>query len=613
MLSYLTQSRALKLGAIVSLIATVLGSARVMADTDAATVAAMLQARFENAPEGDLGAPDRGAVKAFYAARGYRPVWVDETGPTRAATRIISELSHAPEWGLSADDFGLDAVKQPMPEGRWSASQTAEAELELVGAILRYARQARGGRIPEPAKQLSSFIDRRPLLPDITAVLEQISIDPNPDQALRAFQPQHDQFFKLKSLLQSLRFQASKQEESGIRRNGPVLSLGDRHPDVAALRRRLNLGEPSVESDRYDAGLAGAIKRFQAENSLRVDGIVGPATRQALNADLGEKIRAVIANMEAWRWMPEDLGEAHIFVNVPAFSLDYIENGIPKFHDRVVVGQRGKQTPIFSMPMTSIVLRPEWYLPDSIKLEKLVSGGRSLESRGYVVRRNGRTIKSWKIDWSKAALSHYEIYQPSGDSNALGLVKFLFPNKHSVYLHDTPSKSLFNASQRLFSHGCVRVKNPLKLAQALLDADNVETRFDVPKLARIGPGNNKVVLQRSIPVHIGYFTVWIDVDGKTRYLQDPYGHQERILLALDEKWDQLIDKGVDHPAVAADSARLKNIRYSPPGRSAQVKKIIPSGKMGLAAPTGPTTTPQTAWNRSSGVSVGEMIRRSLVD
>jgi murein L,D-transpeptidase YcbB/YkuD len=299
-----------------------------------------------------------------------------------------------------------------------------------------------------------------------------------------------------------------------------------------------------------------------------------------------DKIAAVIANMEEWRWMPRSLGETHVLVNVPSFSIVLTEKDRPVFEDRVVVGTASTQTPIFSKDMTTIVLRPQWYLPDSIKLSALLTG-RSIESQGYVVMRNGRRVDSAHVDWAKANLKQYEIFQPSGDDNALGLVKLLFPNKHSVYLHDTPSKHLFDEPVRLFSHGCMRVRNPQVLAQRIFDIDRGAAVPDVKRLVRSGPMNNQFALLTPIPVHVGYFTVWVGADGEAQYFKDYYGHQKRITLALAGKWDQ-IDVGEDHLA-AVDASLLKKVKIGD-------KKDEDS---------------DSAVASSSGDTVGDLIRRSL--
>jgi murein L,D-transpeptidase YcbB/YkuD len=475
-------------------------------------------------------AQDREAVGAFYTARECRPLWVDERGPTPAAQRTISEIEHAADWGLNASDFKFEAIHQPFIAGHWSSEQTADAEFEMTAAILRYAHQAQGSRILEPGKLLSSYLDRQPIVTSTAEVLAQISQDPNPDSVLRSFQPNQDQFLKLKALLASLR-SVQQSDEVGAHKRGP---------------------------NRTD------------------------------------KITTVIANMEEWRWMPRSLGATHILVNIPSFSVVLTEKDQQVFEERVIVGTPSTQTPIFSKDMTTIVLRPEWHLPDSIKLTALLSR-RSLERQGYVIKRNGRIVSSSEINWGEANLSEYEIYQPSGDDNALGLVKLLFPNKHSVYLHDTPSKYLFNDPVRLFSHGCMRVRNPQQLAQRIFNIDQGDDAPDVKQLVRNGPMNNEFKLLTPIPVHVGYFTVWVSPDGEPNYYNDYYGHQKRITLALADKWDQ-IDFAEENLA-AVDTSALKGLKFD-----RDAPKL--DSPMGLMNDSGNV-------KYGSGDDVGDLIRRSI--
>ena len=493
-------------------------------------------------------AQDREAVGAFYTARECRPMWVGERGPTPAAQRAIAEIGHAGEWGLNASDFKLEATKQASKSGRWLSEQTADAEFEITSAVLRYAHQAQGSRIPEPDKLLSSYLDRRPVIASAADVLAQISQDPNPDQVLRSFQPNQDQFLKLKALLASLR---SEQQSSDIQARQSTKRRPDLQPGSAAAKSKT------------------------------------------------DKIAAVIVNMEEWRWMPRSLGATHVLVNVPSFSVVLTDNDQPVFEERVIVGTPRTQTPIFSKDMTTIVLRPEWKLPGSIKLTALLSR-RSLERQGYGIRRNGHIVLSSEINWGKANLSEYEIYQPSGDDNALGLVKLLFPNKHSVYLHDTPSKSLFNDPVRLFSHGCMRVRNPQELAQRIFEIDRGDDAPDVKQLVRNGPMNNEFKLLTPIPVHVGYFTVWVGSDGQPHYYNDFYGHQKRITLALAGKWDQ-IDFAEENLA-AVDTSALKGLKFD-----RDVTARAPSSTRGRS----PVTNDFGNVKYRSGDNVGEMIRRSL--
>lgn len=508
-----------------------------------------------------LDGADRADTVSFYQSRQCRPLWVDDKGLTQVANLAIAELGRANEWGLDASDFDV-AAATTLGSGQPSPDELAVADLQITGAILRYAHQAEGARIPDPEKQLSYYLDRKPEITPAGGVLSQIADKPDPDAVLRGFQPQQEQFLKLKALLASLRGeQADKPVVPQIARRGAMLSKGARSPDVAILKQRFAVEASGDDASLFNDALETEIEKFQEQNGLHADGVVGAATRAALAGDdtksNADKIRAVIANMEEWRWMPRSLGKTHILVNVPSFSIELTDGDKSVFTDRVVVGTADKETPIFSKDMTTIVLNPRWNIPDSIKLSMLLSG-RSIESQGYVVMRNGRRIDSTKVNWAKANLSAYNFYQPAGDDNALGVVKLLFPNKHSVYLHDTPSKYLFDKPVRLYSHGCMRVRNPQVFAQAILDIDRGDAAPNVKQLIRRGPMDNEVKLERPIPVHVGYFTVWVDEGGKPHYYDDWYGHQKRIELALAGKWDA-IDVATAPPL---DTAALKAVRFT---------------------------------------------------
>ncbi len=533
---------------------------------------------------------DRDALATFYANRGFHPLWFDQSGATRASTLIMAEIANAETWGLTAADFPLSASKSMVSaasanSGRWSPQQIAAAEYELSAAILKYAREAEGGRIPEPDRVLSSYLDRHPQISEPGAVLSRIAFSAAPDAALRAFHPQHQQFQKLRDVYVKLLAASQGVAKVEIPLKGPFLVPGAAHEDVKLLRLRLGTAA-NASDDVYDDALVEAVKSFQASAGLNDDGVVGPATRKALNGSAGgDRLAAIRANMEQWRWMPADLGPTHLFVNVPAFSIQLVRNGETAYEERVIVGKNATQTPIFSKQLTAIVLKPSWFLPDSIKLEKLLSSqrsGTSIEDEGYLIKKGSHVIDSGDVDWNTADLKDYAIYQPAGDGNALGDVKFLFPNKHSVYLHDTPNKALFDASARLFSHGCVRLRHPLALAQRLLDADKGEGVWNVKDVIENGDGNTQVMLDKPLPIHVAYFTVWIDKDGAAQYLGDPYGHEERITQALDQKWDA-IDRGADHLA-KVDTGQLKGVTLQASPKAAERVASRPARSGSNSAP-----------------------------
>ena len=554
-----------------------------------------------------IDAEDREAVRAFYRDRECRPIWADQAGPTRNGARLIAEIKRADEWGLDPAAFKLTANEVPKTGNLWSPEQAADADIELTALALRYAHQAQGARIPDPTRLLSSYIDRQPEITPAAEVLARVAGDPEPGKVLISYQPIHDQFHRLKALLAKLRGKNAQPLPPQIAARGDTLQLGSKSPEVAILKKRFGIAATAETAEVFDQALADAVMKFQDAQDLGSDGVIGPMTRRALApADLPkDRIATVIANMEEWRWMPRTLSATHIFVNIPSFSIKVVDDWKVVFEERVIVGTQQTQTPIFSKSMTTIVLKPEWYLPESIKVATLMSG-RSMESMGYVVRRNGRVVDSSRIRWSKNNINEYTIAQPSGDDNALGLVKLLFPNKHSVYLHDTPSKSLFNSPVRLFSHGCMRVRNPQDLAQELFNIDLGDDAPAVKALVRKGPMNNQFTLNRPIPVHVGYFTAWVDEDGAADYFSDYYGHQKRIELALAGKWKQ-IDVGRDHLA-SVDTSMIDGLRLSANKKS---KKKRDDEETTVDPPMGVTKSFSGVSYRPRGDTVGDMIRRSL--
>lgn len=491
---------------------------------------------------------EHGGLVEFYAEHG--PLWVDENGLTAKALAAIAEIKRADSYGLDAASYSLPEAVEVPAEGSSGAKLLADAELQLSHAVIAYARDARGGRIVP--QQISRNLDPTLSLPDPREVMEQAAKAQDVAKFLVSFQPQHPQFEALRRKLAELRGGSTEQPLVTIPR-GPLLRPGDRHPHVALLRQRLKVQEPpGIAADEYGPALTEAVREFQRRRGLVPDGILGPNTRSALNGSgPADRIRTILVNMERWRWLPQDMGAFHVWLNLPEFLVRVMKNGKPIFTERTVIGRPDKQTPILTEEMEYIDFNPYWNVPNSIKVEEILpyliretgnSGGwffgfntnerpRFLARQNLYIKYNGRPVDANSVDWQRVDIRQFHFYQPPGGPNVLGVVKFMFPNSHDVYMHDTPQKHLFDRTVRAESHGCMRIRNPLQLAAVLLGHDQGWSMAQIERAVASGE-NQSVRLRNKIPVYLTYFTAWVGEDGEARYYSDLYGHDQRMAAAL---------------------------------------------------------------------------------
>ena len=272
--------------------------------------------------------------------------------------------------------------------------------------------------------------------------------------------------------------------------------------------------------------------------------------------------KRLLANMEQWRWMPDDLGEVHILANIPEFMVYFVKQDKVIHTERIVVGETGKQTTVFSRPLKTIVFKPLWRVPESIKVRELWPnlrrGGSMFPQHDLQLEtKDGQPLDYRSINWNTADIRDYEVVQPPGRKNVMGVVKFTFPSQHTIFMHDTIDKWMFAQSRRTLSHGCLRLRNPMRMAELVLAEDKGWDAARVDQTMREGPRNNEIVVERKIPMHLVYFTAWVDDAGRVRMFGDIYGHERRITLALEGKWDE-IDIGSDHltPPEPAEPATI---------------------------------------------------------
>ena len=477
---------------------------------------------------------ERGIVRKFYADRQYAPAWHDHKGRGRKIPFALHSLRLAEDHGLARALYGEPDLTKRAAAPTSEQSDTApspqaiaELDVDLTAAVLDLATHVAVGR-HDPA-----VIDRRWTArrepPDVAAALDEALADQALDWLDRV-RPIHPEYVALQKSLAQLR----GQQAAGWT-EVPRVSLreSETHAAVPALRARLGAGGylagDTLASTRYDASLAAAVRRFQEHHGLPANGVVDRATLDALNVPLAARIAQVSVNLERWRWLPDDLGPRHLMVNVPHFHLIAREQGTPVMDIRVVVGKRGDETPLFSDEMTQVVFSPYWNIPETIALEETAPA--IAQDPGYLARNNmeiinaaGAVVPASAVPWDdEEALRALSFRQRPGATNALGYVKFLFPNKHNVYLHDTPADALFKRIGRAFSHGCVRVEEPETLAQYVL-RDQPEWTPDRISAAMRAGEERHVKLTHAIPVHIVYMTAWVDANGGLHFQNDVYGY-----------------------------------------------------------------------------------------
>ena len=464
----------------------------------------------------------------------------------REITRTVEALKvlrTAPEHGLGNGTYNapeleaaINRLKTPAANAADRVHQLAALESETDRALLAFAHDVAIGRV-SPSAVAPHWKSQREV-PDLAGSLRQ-SANRTLEQWISRLQPRHPEYVALQRALRALRSQQQRGEWPKV--PARPFKPGTSDPAVTILRERLAAsgeftgtgGEAGPAS--YDEDLKAAVKTFQEHHALKATGSIDQATLAAINVPLSERIRQVEINLERWRWMPDDFGARHFLVNIPAFLLMAREDGAAVRAIRVIVGKAGHETPIFSGDMETVVFSPYWNVPDSIAEDETAPAIR--QDPGYlarnqieVVRRSNSGVKvvdPAAVNWyDPDELSQLSFRQRPGAKNALGHVKFLFPNVFNVYLHDTPSDALFARARRAFSHGCVRVEEPEALASYVL-RDRPEWTTDRVSSAMNAGVEKYVQLDETIPVHIVYFTTWVDDQGGLYFLPDVYGYDAR--------------------------------------------------------------------------------------
>ncbi len=478
---------------------------------------------------------DRDAIAALYEARGHAPLWLADAGANERAKAAVAHLRTIEADALDPNDHPIPNFTAANPEGQ------AEADVRFTAVLLSYARHVLTGRIH--FSRISPTIDYKERF-DATDVLNKLASG-DVRTTLESFHPQHPSYKALKLKLAEVRGQPDTGPPPIP--NGQVLRYSKdkkgkeavmSDPRVPALRERLGL--PATDDTRYDKTLSDAVVNFQKRVGLKADGQVSSATIDAINGPSREtRIASITATMERWRWMPRDLGKTHVMLNIPDFHLRVMNNQTVVWITRVVVGKPSQATPVLTETMKFITVNPTWNVPQSIIYQELLpiyetSDPAIFDKMGLKVER--------------ARDGEIRVFQPPGERNALGRIRFNFPNKFLVYQHDTPEKHYFAHEKRAYSHGCMRVQDPLKYAEVMLSFGAPKGNYTQESIRKMFGGEERQIdMPNQIPVHITYQTAFVDDEGKLQFREDIYGLDARHQAVLRSAERAVADVGVERP------------------------------------------------------------------
>ena len=483
---------------------------------------------------GTASAPEWEALRAFYAERAHAPLWLDGTRLGARGRALQDALARAANDGLDPARYRV----APQMAGRAGRTAAAAAALELAlsRSLQRYARAVRLGRVRPRIR----YHGIAPIVPEpAEALLRRAAAAPRIDAFVAGLAPRTRAYRRLRAALKRYRAIAA----AGGWPRVPALKRGavdGSSPGILALRRRLaitgDLGSGRPGAAGVDRSVAEALRRFQRRHGLATSGALDAFTRAALNRPVAARIASLTINLERLRWIP-DAAHDRVVVNAAGFHLHAIKDGKVALTSRVIVGACHQPTPQFATWMTGVQFNPYWYVPQSIANREILP--RLRRDPGYLKRSGmavltgpgGTRIDPSTVDWKKLRHMPYRLRQRPGPGNALGRIRFLMPNPHNVYLHDTSARRLFERRRRAFSHGCIRVGRPAELAAFLLDGQP-GWHLAAVRRAAAARAQRRVLLVRPIPVFITYYTAWVAADGTVQFREDLYRRDGRLAAAI---------------------------------------------------------------------------------
>jgi murein L,D-transpeptidase YcbB/YkuD len=495
------------------------------------------------------------AMPAFYERRAYQPAWINKKGPLPVAKSLLKAIQSADAQGLRSEDYHLNKIEHLLSEIKQtrtifkspSPRLLVDIDLLLTDAFLIYGSHLISGRINPERIDPQWFVSRREA--DLVKVLEETLSNTGVEQSLKSLLPQHAGYERIGKVLAFYRKIAANGGWPSVP-EGLKLQKGGQSATISLLRQRLAAEgfiekATSADNPQYDEELEQALKKFQIQNGLESDGVLGKQTVEALNITAEERVRQIIVNMERWRWLPQDLGSRYILVNIAGFYLDVIENQHLVMDMRVVAGKPYRRTPVFSDKITYLVMNPFWAVPKTIAGKDLLP--KIKKDPGFIVQQKFKIFRGWGVDteeidpdtvnWQAVTAANltFRFRQDPGPQNALGRIKFMFPNQFDVYLHDTPSRELFAKARRDFSSGCIRIEKPVELAEYLLKGHPDWAPEKIRQALKGDESVEKTVkLSEPFNIHILYWTVWIGKDDLIHFSPDIYDRDKAIDDALKE-------------------------------------------------------------------------------
>ena len=465
----------------------------------------------------------------FYNARNYQYAWFFSDGPAEQAYIFLNMQNDYIAYSGDSSIYNpvvqqvFDTLKSGGHFVPLSDSNRLKAELSLTMQFFRYAEKAYQGDQHLNTNDLKWYIPRKKI--NEVAFLD--SLIAHKGEKVASYEPVNRYYQRLKEKLLDYYAIEKTTDWQPLISNKKKLEPGDSAEVIAAIKHRLFLlGDLALadSSGLFTDTLKAAVRKFQLRHGMQADGVIGAATLRKLNEPLQAAIRTMLINMERLRWVPAEVSDDYLLVNIPEFKLHVFENGRLSFNMDVVVGSTQHNTVVFSGELKYVVFSPYWNVPVSIVKNEVMPGMK--KDKNYIARHN--------MEITGYSGSIPVVRQKPGPNNSLGRVKFLFPNSYNIYLHDTPQKSLFGETRRAFSHGCIRLSEPQKLAEFLLRGDSSWT---VPAItAAMKSGKEKyVTIKEPVKVFVGYFTAWVDSNGELNFRDDIYGHDARIAEKMFEK------------------------------------------------------------------------------